>query len=231
MHVVADRERASTEGPHREFRCVQDRVTVSSRTQRGGAFGEMGFGDVSELFPQLIGAGETEVTDLVQAAGAGLAAGTLRDQQRPDRFDVAVRGFRDPRRPARQRGAGRFDRVDRIGLALHAADLTVGAIDLDHDQPARLEIARQARAIRAGALDPDSCDRTERAQPVVQRDEPDGALRERLDTEHTAVRVERGGDMVVEVGVDSTRDRARRIYDGHCHPFSLQRLRGGTHVP
>ena len=171
------------------------------------------------------------MTDLVQAPGAGLAAGTLRDQQRPDRFHVPVRGLRDSRRPARQRGAGRFDRVDRIGLAVHAANLTVGAINLDHDQPARLEIARQARAIRAGAFDTDAAigpnahnQSCSAANPTVRR-------RERLDPEHTAVRVERRGDMVVEVGVDSARDRARRIYDGHCHPFSLQRLRGGTHVP
>jgi len=113
----------------------------------------------------------------------------------------------------------------------NAADLTVGAINFDHHQPARLEIAREARAIRAGAFDPDAGDRTERVQPIVQLSEPDGRCRERLDSEHTAVRVERGSDMVVEVGVDSTHDRARRIYDGHCHPFSLKRLGDGTHVP
>jgi hypothetical protein len=32
VHVVADRHGASAEGPHREFRRVQDRVTVRSRT-------------------------------------------------------------------------------------------------------------------------------------------------------------------------------------------------------
>jgi hypothetical protein len=84
----------------------------------------VGFGNVSELFTQEIWAGEAEVTDLIQAAGARLASGTLRDEQRSDRFDVAVRGFRDPRRPARQRGPGRFDRVDRIGLAAHAAEMS-----------------------------------------------------------------------------------------------------------
>ena len=191
----------------------------------------MGFGDVAELFPQAVGAGETEVPDLVEATGAGLAAGTLRDEQRPNRFDVPVCGFRDPRRPTRQGGAGRFDRVDRIRLAPHAADLTVGAIDLDHHQPARLQVARQARPVGAGSFHTDPSDRTERAEPVMQRDEPGVAVRERRDFEQSAVRVERGRDMVVEVGVDSTRDRARRIYDGHCHPFSLNRLRGGTHVP
>src|ERR1700676_232939 len=147
------------------------------------------------------------MADLVQATGAALAAGTLRDQQRADRLDVAVRALRDPSSSARQRGAGRFDRVDRIGLALHATKLTVGAIDLDHDQPTRLEITREARAVRAGSLHPDACDGTERAQPIMQRNEPDRGRRKRLDTEDTAIRVERGRDMIVEVGVDSTRDR------------------------
>jgi hypothetical protein len=193
--------------------------------------GEVRFGDVTELFAQPVGAGETEVTDLVQATGAGL---------RPERcatssariastFPSAVFAIPD----ARPDSAARAASIASTGSDLpHAADLTVGAINLDHDQPTRLEVAREARAIGAGALDTDASDRTERAQPVVQQDEPDsGTVRERLDTEQSAVRVERGGDMIVEVGVDSTRDRARRIYDGHCHPFSLNRLRGGTHVP
>ena len=76
------------------------------------------------------------MTDLVQATAASLASRTLRDEERADRLDVAVGALRDPSSSARQRGAGRFDRVDRIGLALHAAKLAVGAINLDHDQPA-----------------------------------------------------------------------------------------------
>ena len=95
---------------------MQDRIAVRSRTQPCSSFGEVRFGDVSELLSQLVRSGETEVSDLIQTPSAGLAAGTLRDQQRPDRFDVPVRGFRDPRRPTRQRGTGRFDRVDRSDL-------------------------------------------------------------------------------------------------------------------
>ncbi len=60
VHVVADRERASAEGPHREFRGVQDRVTVRSRAQSRSPLREVGFGDVSELFPQAVGAGEAK---------------------------------------------------------------------------------------------------------------------------------------------------------------------------
>ncbi len=72
------------------------------------------------------------MTDLIQTTSAGLAAGTLRDQQGTDRFDVAVRMFRDPRRAARQRGPSRFDRVERIRLPGTTAQLPVRAIDLDH---------------------------------------------------------------------------------------------------
>ena len=127
----------------------------------------MRFGNVTEMLAQPVRAGESEVTDLIQATGSGLAARTLRDQQRPNRFDVPVCGFRDARRPTRERGASRFDRVDRIGLAEHAANLAVRAINFDHHQPARLQIARQARPVRAGSFDADASDRTERAQPRV----------------------------------------------------------------
>ena len=59
----------------------------------------------------------------------------------------------------------------------------------------------------------------------MQLGEPGCRRRERLDAEHTAVGVERGGDMDIEVGVDPTSDRAR-LYDGHGHPFSVQVVKG-----
>ena len=64
-----------------------------------------------------------------------------------------------------------------------------------------------------------------RTQPGVQLGEPGRRRRERLDAEHAAVGVERGGDMDIEVGVDPTGDRAR-LYDGHGHPFSVQVVKG-----
>jgi hypothetical protein len=36
---------------------------------------------------------------------------------------------------------------------------------------------------------------------------------------HTAVRVDRGGDVEVEVGIDPTSDLGVILYDGHGHPF------------
>jgi hypothetical protein len=38
--------------------------------------------------------------------------------------------------------------------------------------------------------------------------------------------------MHVQMSIDSTRDRARVLYDGHRHPFCcFNGSRGGTHVP
>ena len=59
------------------------------------------------------------------------------------------------------------------------------------------------------------------AEPTEQRVIPGRRRRERLDTQHAAVRVDRGRDMHIEMRVDSARDRARALYDGHRHPFSL----------
>ena len=37
---------------------------------------------------------------------------------------------------------------------------------------------------------------------------------------------QRRGDVNIQMGVDSTRDRTRRSYDGHSHPFSVSRDQG-----
>jgi len=161
------------------------------------------------------------MTDLVQTPSTALATRTLRDQQRADRFDVAIAMFRDSCRAARQRRPCRFDRVDRIRLPRPAAQLPVGAIHLNHRQPSRTQITGEAGAVRAGAFHPNLRDPTEPTQPVSQRNEPRGRRGKRSNVEHTAIRVERGSDMSIEVGIDSTRDETRRIYDGHCHPFSV----------
>ena len=89
----------------------------------------------------------------------------------------------------------------------------------------------QARTVRAGAFHPDPIHRPEAGQPPVQLGVTRRCRRERLDTQHPAVRVDRGRDMNIRVRIDSTRDRARALYDGHRHPFCFNGSRGGTHVP
>ena len=92
-------------------------------------------------------------------------------------------------------------------------------------------MARQPRTIRAGAFHPDPIDRAETGQPTMQLDVTGRRRRERFDTQHATVAVDRRRDMHIGVRVHSTRHRARTLYDGHRHPFSLKRSRGGTHVP
>jgi len=84
-------------------------------------------------------------------------------------------------------------------------------------------MTRQARAVRAGTFNADTINRPEARQPPVQLDLAGWCRRERPDAQNTAVRVDCGRDMHIGVRVDSTRDRARGLYDGHCHPFLLQR--------
>jgi hypothetical protein len=179
---------------------------------------------------QLIRTAEAEMTELVETSSTGLTAGTVSDQQHPDRFHRAIGGLRHRRRPATQRGAGRFHGVDAVGLAVAAAGLTVGSIDLDHRYPGTLEEPGEAGPVGAGAFHPDLRQRSERTEPRVQAREAVGGRRERLHAEHATIGVECGSDVDIEVGVDPTGDRAR-LYDGHGHPFSVSSSRGGTHVP
>ena len=165
------------------------------------------------------------MAELVEQPDTGLASGTGSDKQHPDRFHVAVGGLGHPLGPAAQRRPGRLDGVDGVGLAVAAAGLPVGAINLDHRHPSAAQEAGQPSPVGARALDTDPDHRAEAAQPGVQLGEPGGGRRERFDTQHAAVAVDGGGDMNVEVSVHPTSDRAR-LYDGHRHPFSLQVVKG-----
>jgi hypothetical protein len=42
-----------------------------------------------------------------------------------------------------------------------------------------------------------------------------------LRTEQPAERIQGGGDMNVELRIDTTSHTTRSFYDGHGHPFSL----------
>ena len=154
------------------------------------------------------------MAELVEQPDAGLAPGAGSDEQYPDRFHVAVGGLGHAVGPAAQRRPGRLHGVDGVGLAVAAASLPVGAINLDHRNPGAVQEAGQPGPVGACALDTDPGHRAEAAQPAVQLGEPGRCRRERFDTQHTAVAVDRGGHVNVEVGVDPTGDRAR-LYDGH----------------
>src|ERR687897_201580 len=114
----------------------------------------------------------------------------------------------------------------QVGLPGPPAGLAVGSIDFDHVEPPAPQVASEASAIGTSALDTDAFHLAETDEPVVQLGKPGGGRRERLDRQHTAVDIHHGGDMSIQVGVDTTGDRTRRFYDGHGHPFSLQVVKG-----
>jgi hypothetical protein len=219
--VGVDVEDSAAAGGHGQLGGVHDGVAGGVRTQPGGRRGERSHRKTTEAFPQLIRTAEAEMTELVETPRAGLTAGTVSDEQHPDRFHSAIGGLGHRRRPAAQRGAGRFHGVDAVGLAVAAAGLTVGSIDLDHRHSGTVEEPGEAGPVGTGAFHPDLRQRPERTQPSVQAGEAVGGRRERLHAEQPSIGVECGGDMDIEVGVDPTGDRAR-LYDGHGHPFSVR---------
>ena len=88
--------------------------------------------------------GETEMADLVHGLDLGGPRRAFRHHQRPDRFHVAVPGLGRAQLTLGLRGAGRFDGVDSVGLALTPALLAVRAVHLDHLDPARAQKPGQA---------------------------------------------------------------------------------------
>ena len=75
------------------------------------------------------------MAELVEALDAGVAPGAEGDEQRPDRFHVAVGGLRHTVRPTAECRPSGLDRVDGVGLAVPATGLTVGTAHLDHGHP------------------------------------------------------------------------------------------------
>ena len=145
---------------------------------------------------------------------------TLRDQQRPQAFDIAGATLGVPARSSRQRRPGGLDRVELVGLAVAATFLPVRPIDLNDRDARGGEMSRQTGAIGASALHADPLKRTERAQP---RQQPVIARRRRGKRPHTQQptdRIDRRRDMHIEMRVNTTNNQARNFYDGHRHPFS-----------
>jgi hypothetical protein len=159
------------------------------------------------------------VANLVQDGDPFIDRRATGDHQHPDRFDVAVTMLRLAGRRLRERGPCRSDRIDIIGLAVTVTGLTVRSIHLHDSDALATQMTREAGAIGASALDPDPLDRPEPSQPADELGVTGTSGRERFDAEDTAIRVDGGSDVEVEVGVDPTGDLGLILYDGHCHPF------------
>ena len=88
----------------------------------------------------------------------------------------------------------------------------------------------QASAIGAGALNPDPQDRAEGAQPNQQPLVARGRGSELFNAKQPADRIQGGGDMGVEVGVDPADDGPPGLYDGHVAIPSLANVVKGWHA-
>src|SRR5208283_468178 len=100
-----------------------------------------------------------------------------------------------------------------IGLARAPPLGPIGPVDLDHLDVGSAQETGQARSIGAGALHPHLGERTEALEPSEQRLVAGGVGVEALRAEQCSERVEGGGDMDVEVGVDTTGHTPRSFYD------------------
>ena len=54
------------------------------------------------------------MAELVEAPGARVASGAVRDQQHPDRFDVAIRGLGHRPGATTERRPSGLDGIDRV---------------------------------------------------------------------------------------------------------------------
>ncbi len=171
--------------------------------QRRQAGDQAGGRVAGEPGPQVIGAGQDQGPGLVDRLGPLGAGRALGDHQRADRLHGAVAALRRAAGPAGLGGPGGADRIQRVGFALAAPVLAVGAVDLHDPDAGRGDVAGQPGAVTAGALDPDQAHRPEPAQPAQQPAVAGGGSGELLHAEQPADRIQRRGHVHVGVGVHS----------------------------
>jgi hypothetical protein len=173
---------------------------------------------VGETDPDRVWCGQHQGADPVDRRGPIPAGRALGHHQRADRFDVSVASLRQAAGSARQGRSSGGDGVERVGLPGLAAGGTICPVDLEDGDAEAGEVAGEAGAVAARALDPDPLHAAEAAEPAGESGVAGGGGRERLDAEQAADLVERSGDVNVQVGVNAAGHGAC-LYDGHCHPF------------
>ena len=156
---------------------------------------------------------------LDQRLDSGLAGRALGHDQDPDGFDGAVSGFGFPTRPAAQGSAGRFNRIERVGLTTAAPLFSVRSVDFDDFDTHPAQVTGQPGPIGTRAFDPNLDHVAERLEPCEQRFVTGRVGLESLGAEQPAQRVQGRSHMNVEVRVDTTGHTTPSFYDGHGHPF------------
>jgi len=197
--------RASPQLAQRDLGGVADGA-AGAGPQRCGLCYQGDYGVPGEPGPQVVGPGHDQGPGLAGGLGPLGAGAALGDHQRADRLDGAVPAFRRAAGPAGLGGPGGADGVERVGRAWPAPVLAAGAAGLDDPDAGGGDVAGQAGAVAAGALDAGQADGPEPAQPAQQpgvAGRGDGELR---DAEQPADRIQRGSDMHVGVGVHAAGD-------------------------
>ena len=144
-----------------------------------------------------------EVAHLKERLDPGLSGRALGHDEDPDGLDGTVSGLGAASRSTAQCRPGRFDGVERIGLAAAALLLSVRSIDFDHLDARSAQVASQTRAIRAGALHTDLGDFSEGLEPFQQRPVASAIGGKALGPEQPSQRIEGRRHMDVAMGIDT----------------------------
>jgi hypothetical protein len=99
--------------------------------------------------------------------------------------------------------------------------LAVGPVHLDDCNTASAQEPAEPGSIGTGPFDADLGHLSEVLEPAQQRLVAGGIGTERLGSDQSPERIERGGNVIVQVGVDAPGDPGRGFYDGHGCPFLL----------
>lgn len=204
--LFGKRANSAGQGPQHGDRRGGFDVPAGVDPQSGGGLDHRRQLLAAEPLPDRLGGCDDQAEHLPLSVGGGLDRGPAGGQQHRQGLTVpaATRGAES--RP-RKCLAGGADRVERVGLGAVTSLGAFGAVELDDDLVAALEVPGQAGAVTAGALD------RRRAQGSVLVDElhqfgvaigggVDGDL-----LEHAAgTSVDDGRGVGVDVGVDADSD-------------------------
>jgi len=125
-------------------------------TQRGAGLEKLAGGQLPQGCPQLLGSGDEQHLERALQVGPVCDRAPAGHPQRPQRLDSSAAPLGCAGADPAERGPSRGFGVDRIGLALPAAGLAVGSIDLDQLNLLGLQKRGQAGAVGTGAFDPTS---------------------------------------------------------------------------
>ena len=152
--------------------------------------------------------------------GAGLHRACSRNPNLAQRLDGSVTGLGQRGGITGEHGTGCDLGVETIGLALPAALVPIGLVDLDHVETSLTQVPAQTRSPRTGTFDADGEHLTEVGDPTGQLAIAAWCRRERGHVELAAELVKHDHDVELLVRVD-TGDDANVVFcdGGHCRPL------------